>query len=108
MQHPPASGQSYVSRTIPYADVYWRFYSQTIAGVPAAPMPLDLAAAEQQLFAPGSKAIVAVDEPLAAVLDRTGWRRSAARPGDLRVVCSRRLSRWRPLPTSRHPGGPKN
>ena len=75
MQHPPASGQSYVSRTIPYADVYWRFYSQTIAGVPAAPMPLDLAAAEQQLFAPGSKAIVAVDEPLAAVLDRTGWRR---------------------------------
>jgi len=75
MQHPPASGQSYVSRTIPYADVYWRFYSQTITGAPAAPLLLDLAAAEQHSFAPGSKAIVAVDEPLAAVLDRTGWRR---------------------------------
>ena len=75
MQHPPASGQSYVSRTIPYADVYWRFYSQTIAGAPAAPLLLDLAAAEQQSFAPGSKAIVAINEPLAAVLDRTGWRR---------------------------------
>ena len=75
MQHPPAAGQSYVSRTIPYADVYWRFYSQTIAGAPAAPLLLDLAAAEQQSFAPGSKAIVAINEPLAAVLDRTGWRR---------------------------------
>ena len=75
MQHPPASGQSYVSRTIPYADVYWRFYSQTVAGAPAAPTPLDLAAAERQSFAPGSKAIVAIDEPLAGLLDRTGWRR---------------------------------
>lgn len=75
MRHPPASGQAYVSRTIPYADVYWRFYSQTIAGAPAAPTPLDSGTAAEQSFAPGSKAIVAFDEPLAGVLDRTGWRR---------------------------------
>ena len=75
MQHPPASGQAYVSRTIPYADVYWRFYSQTVAGAPAAATPIDLELASAQWFAPGSKAVVAIDEPLAGVLDRTGWRR---------------------------------
>ena len=75
MRHPPASGQAYVSRTIPYADVYWRFYSQTVAGAPAAAAPIDVETASAQSFAPGSKAVVAINEPLAGVLDRTGWHR---------------------------------
>lgn len=75
MQHPPASGQAYVSRSIPYADVYWRFYAQTVAGTPVALTPIDPALAAGQSFAPGSKAIVAFNEPLAGVLERTGWRR---------------------------------
>ena len=75
MQHPPASGHAYVSRTIPYADVYWRFYAQTVAGAPASSTPIDPVLAAGQSFAPGSKAIVAINEPLASVLDRTGWRR---------------------------------
>jgi hypothetical protein len=75
MRHPPAPGQVYLSRSIPYGDVYWRFYSQTLAGAPAAPLPLDSQLASEQVFAPGSKAIAAIDEPLAAVLDRNGWRR---------------------------------
>ena len=76
MQHPPASGQAYVSRAIPYADVYWRFYAQTVAGTPVAPARLDPALVPEQSFAPGSKAIVAINEPLAGLLDRTGWRRA--------------------------------
>lgn len=77
MRHLPASGQVYVSRSIPYADVYWRFYAQTIAGAPAAPLPLDPQSASVQVFAPGAKAIVAIDDPLAAVLDQAGWQRDA-------------------------------
>lgn len=75
MRHPPASGQVYLSRSIPYGDVYWRFYSQTLATAPAAPLPLDSQLVSEQVFAPGSKAIAAIDEPLAGVLDRAGWRR---------------------------------
>ncbi|MDP3716151.1 MAG: glycosyltransferase family 39 protein [Acidobacteriota bacterium] len=75
MRHPPVSGATYVSRGIPYADVYWRFYAQTTLGAPASPELLDPEIAETRSFAAGAKAITAVDEPLAAVLDRTGWRR---------------------------------
>ena len=75
MRHPPASGHAYISRAIPYADVYWQFYSQTVTGAPAAPLPLDAELAVGHSFVTGSKAITAIDEPLTAILDRTGWRR---------------------------------
>ncbi len=77
MQSPPASGAAYISRAIPYADVYWRFYAQTVAGARSMPSLLDPESAESQVFPPGSKAITRIDEPLAEVLDRTGWRREA-------------------------------
>ncbi len=41
------------------------------------PSLLDPESAESQVFPPGSKAITRIDEPLAEVLDRTGWRREA-------------------------------
>jgi len=75
MRHPPAAGQAYVSRAIPYADIYWRFYSQTVPGTPAVPSLLDLESISGRTFVAGSKAVTAVDEPLAEALDRGGWRR---------------------------------
>ena len=75
MRRPPATGSTYISRGIPYADVYWRFYAQTTPGAPAVPELLDPELAEARSFAPGSKAIAAADEALAAVLDHAGWRR---------------------------------
>lgn len=75
MRHPPVDGAAYVSRGIPYADSYWRLYAQTTPGAPARPELLDPELAASRSFVAGSKAITAVDEPLAAVLDRTGWRR---------------------------------
>ncbi len=75
MQHPPGSGQSYISGSIPHADLYWRFYAQTVASATGAPTLLDPESAASGSFAPGSKAITAFNEPLATVLDRSGWRR---------------------------------
>jgi len=75
MERPPASGRAYVSRAIPYADAYWRFYAQVVDGAHALPLPIDSESAVSESFTTGSKAIAAVGEPLVAVLDRTGWRR---------------------------------
>ncbi len=75
MERPPASGRAYVSRAIPHAEAYWRFYAQTVGGAPAEPALIDPESAIAASFAPGSKVIAAAGEPLAALLDRTGWRR---------------------------------
>ena len=76
LEHPPASGQTYVSRSIPYADIYWRFYALALSRAPVtAPLSIDPESEAVRSAASGSLAVVAADDPLAATLDRAGWRR---------------------------------
>jgi 4-amino-4-deoxy-L-arabinose transferase-like glycosyltransferase len=75
MEEAPSSAQVYMSTSIPHGDLYWRFYAQTVANAPMAPVPLDSESAASASFAPGSKVIATAGEPLVAVLDRAGWRR---------------------------------
>ena len=78
LEHPPASGQTYVSRSIPYAGIYWRFYALALSRAPVtAPLSIDPESEAIRSAAPGSLAVVAADEPLASSLDRNGWRRAA-------------------------------
>ena len=77
IQHPAASGQTYISQSIPYADVYWRFYSRALTGtVVAAPVPMAATSDLPRSAAAGSVAVTAADEPLALILDQHGWLRS--------------------------------
>ena len=78
LEHPPASGQTYISQSIPYADVYWRFYALALSRAPVtAPLSIDLESEAVRSAATGSLAVVAAGEPLAASLDRNGWRRAS-------------------------------
>ena len=77
IQHPAASGQAYISQSIPYADVYWRFYSRALTGtVVAAPVSMAATSDLPRSAARGSVAVTTADEPLALTLDQQGWLRS--------------------------------
>ena len=77
IQHPAASGQTYISQSIPYADAYWRFYARALTGtVVAAPVPMAVTSDLPRSAAAGSVAVTAADEPLALTLDQHGWLRS--------------------------------
>ncbi len=77
IQDPPESGRAYVSSGIPYADVYWQFYSRALNGEATTPPAiLDADSEVPMLAAAGSVAVASAREPLAATLDQNGWRRS--------------------------------
>ena len=74
----PASGETYVSRAIPYAEVYWRFYSRALHQATAPPLvPVGPGSEALRTASAGSVAIASFNEPLVADLERHGWRRGA-------------------------------
>ena len=73
LQRNPGLGGRYMSRANPYADVYWRFYAQT---VPDAGRHLPVLADrsfDAGEAAVGSLAVTSWDDPLAVALDQAGW-----------------------------------